>query len=247
MKIVYEPKGKALEYAGLAVNLYSGCDHGCTYCYAPNILKMKRDTFNSVSPKKDALSRLLDDANYLSEKGEARSILMSFTTDPYCHADVKHKLTRHALEILLSRGLNVTVLTKGGARADRDFDLYKKYPDQVTFAITLVFSDEDMQKKYEPNTASVLERIRVLEYVSKKIGLKTWVSLEPVFNAAQTLDLIDRTYEFVDLYKVGTLNYLPEESKKVDWDIFYECAQKKLIKLGKAHYFKKDLIDKLVK
>jgi len=101
-----------------------------------------------------------------------------------------------------------------------------------------------MQKKYESNTASVLERIQVLEYVYKKIGLKTWVSLEPVFNAAQTLDLIDRTHEFVDLYKIGILNYHPD-ADNVDWDIFHECAEKKLIKLNKKYYFKKDLLNKI--
>jgi DNA repair photolyase len=246
MKIIYEPKGKALEYAELAVNLYSGCDHGCIYCYAPRTLKQTMESFREVKPKPDALSRLVKDADYLSDKKDTRPILMSFATDPYCHADVKHKLTRQALEILLSRGLNVTILTKGGARADRDFDIYREYPDQLTFAITLAFSDEEMQKQYEPNTASVGERLLVLEYVKKKIGLNTWVSLEPVFNAAQTLDLIDRSHEFVDLYKVGTLNY-HSDAEKVDWKTFYNCAQLKFIELKKDHYFKKDLIDKVLK
>jgi DNA repair photolyase len=27
--IIYEPRGKAKEYADLAANLYLGCDHGC--------------------------------------------------------------------------------------------------------------------------------------------------------------------------------------------------------------------------
>jgi DNA repair photolyase len=31
MRIIYEPKGRALEYAPLAVNLYRGCSHGCDY------------------------------------------------------------------------------------------------------------------------------------------------------------------------------------------------------------------------
>jgi DNA repair photolyase len=33
--VIYEPKGKAGEYAPLALNLYAGCSHGCTYCFAP--------------------------------------------------------------------------------------------------------------------------------------------------------------------------------------------------------------------
>ena len=37
MKVIYEPKGRAKEYAELAVNLYNGCSHGCEYCYARKI------------------------------------------------------------------------------------------------------------------------------------------------------------------------------------------------------------------
>jgi DNA repair photolyase len=33
MQTIYEPKGKAREYAPLALNLYESCPHGCKYCY----------------------------------------------------------------------------------------------------------------------------------------------------------------------------------------------------------------------
>lgn len=31
MDIIYEPKGKAREYADLACDIYNGCTHGCKY------------------------------------------------------------------------------------------------------------------------------------------------------------------------------------------------------------------------
>lgn len=40
MRIIYEPKGRAREYANLAANLYSGCIHGCVYCYVPQFLHL---------------------------------------------------------------------------------------------------------------------------------------------------------------------------------------------------------------
>lgn len=45
-KLIYRPKGRAGEYAKLALNVYRGCDHGCTYCYSPRILRRKREDFH---------------------------------------------------------------------------------------------------------------------------------------------------------------------------------------------------------
>lgn len=37
IQTIYEPSGKAREYSPLALNLYKGCDHGCNYCYVPDM------------------------------------------------------------------------------------------------------------------------------------------------------------------------------------------------------------------
>ena len=47
MKAIYEPAGKAREYADLACNLYRGCVHGCKYCFAPAVLHMTADNFHA--------------------------------------------------------------------------------------------------------------------------------------------------------------------------------------------------------
>ena len=55
----YEPKGAAREYAPLALNLYNGCSHGCTYCYAPACVHRSREDFRTnVTPRKGIIEAL---------------------------------------------------------------------------------------------------------------------------------------------------------------------------------------------
>ena len=47
MKPIYEPKGAAKEYGDYAINIYTGCPHGCFYCFAPSVLRRDREAFHS--------------------------------------------------------------------------------------------------------------------------------------------------------------------------------------------------------
>ena len=41
--MIYEPKGKAAEYAYLAINHYTGCVGGCDYpCYMADMFRKKK-------------------------------------------------------------------------------------------------------------------------------------------------------------------------------------------------------------
>jgi len=234
MSIIYEPKGKAKEYSDLSANLYSGCAHGCTYCYAPAALRKKREDFNcNVSMRKNVLNLLEKDL--IKNDYSGMNVLMSFTTDPYQPCEEKLKLTRRAIRIFNSYGCNFTILTKGGTRARRDFELYKKGD---VFATTLTFDNEQDSTAWEPLAATPLNRIEAI-IDAKKAGIETWVSMEPVINATQTLNLIDLTHEHVDLYKIGKANYI--SGIDIDWHVFVNDAIKKLTLLNKKYYIKADL------
>jgi DNA repair photolyase len=237
-KIIYEPRGRAYEYSPLAANLYSGCGHGCTYCYAPLALKRSREDFkNSKLRPGQILEDLRKDAESL--RGDSRPVLLCFTCDPYQPLDEKYQLTRKAIQILHEYGLTVQILTKGGKRSERDLDLLAAKPNQSIYAATLVFADEVQRKEYEPGAAPTEERIEVLKK-AHGLGIPTWVSLEPVFNPEDAYDFIERTYPFVDLFKVGKLNHSPEE-RDIDWRAFRETAITLLEDYGKKYYIKDDL------
>lgn len=236
MNAIYEPKGRAQEYSLLAANLYTGCPHGCLYCYAPGALHRRREDFHAdCRPRDGILDALKKDAQRL--RGDQRRILLCFTCDPY-PADLPpmQDVTRLAIQRLHREHLAVQVLTKGGRRACTDFDIYG--PDDA-FATTLTWRTAEESLEMEPRAATPADRVKAI-YEAHTRGLQTWVSLEPVFESADALAWIDEVADVVDLFKVGTLNHSPL-AKDIDWRSFGIAAVEKLEALGKPYWIKHDL------
>ncbi len=85
---IYAPKGQAGEYSPLASNPYRGCGHGCVYCYVPKVLKMDRKEFDAgAEPRPNFMAGLLKDAKKYQAAGITAQVMLSFTSDPYHHAD----------------------------------------------------------------------------------------------------------------------------------------------------------------
>lgn len=235
MTALYEPKGAAREYAALAFNMYKGCDHSCSYCYAPNATFRKREIFNEQVVARDNIMITLEkDIKRLTKKGIKKDpVLLSFTCDPYQSIDDELQLTRQAIEMLNSNGFPVRILTKAGELAQRDFDLLSKNKLNE-FGVTLTFTDENKSLEWEPNAALPQERVNNLKAAKEK-GIFTWASIEPIVIPDQSYELIDLTYQFTDFYGVGKLNY-NKLQKLIDW----KKVKKHIIKRLKKH--KKDYI-----
>ena len=246
MEVIYRPKGRALEYAPLAVNLYTGCPHGCTYCFAPNALRVDRDDFRLiVRPRKNIIGRLEKDAIRLENHFCDDEILLCFACDPYPKggdtfegAHPYAHLTRSALQILGHYGLQATVLTKGGVRAMRDFDLLKKH--DFAFGTTISFRDDTLRQQWEPNAASVQERVEAI-IAADAAGIRTWVSLEPVVDPDEAIAAIRLLSIYVDYWKVGKLNHSKEIEDSIDWAKFYVDVTTELNHIGAKYYIKNDL------
>lgn len=240
--VIYEPRGKAGEYAPLALNLYRGCAHGCLYCFAPTATFTDRAMFHDaayIKPRPGVLEDLEEQARSMAR--DKHEILLSFTSDPYQPLEKEARVTRRALEILMANDLTVTILTKGGAWGlERDRDLLTLNPLNA-WSVTLTHDVPDYSRVWEPGAALPQDRIDSL-YLAKKIGLKTWVSFEPVIDPEAVYRLLEATQDFVDLYKVGKLNYHPL-AKEIDWRKFKGEMEERLSRLGKPYYLKKDLLE----
>lgn len=233
MSLIYEPAGRAREYAALACNIYRGCDHACSYCYAPAATRRAMATFQQPEVRPDFLRNLQKEVRALKP---TEPILLCFTCDPYQSLDERLGVTRETIKILHAAGHLVHILTKGGSRALRDIDILG--PGDA-FATTLTLLDEADSLKWEPGAALPADRIATIREFHAA-GIPTWVSLEPVLSPDIALEIIRRTHEFVDLFKVGRWNYRPD-AKLIDWATFASDAVTLLESLGKRYYVKKDL------
>lgn len=224
---IYTPTGAAKEYSDLALNLYVGCQHGCTYCYAPSsTFKKREDFYTKVTLKKDIIERLEKDLKRRVKRKDRRTpVLLSFTCDPYQPIDGDTEATRTAIQMLNDSRFPVRILTKGGELAQRDFDLLTRYKrNEFGATVTLLNGWEE----WEPYAAPPSQRIENLRK-AKKMGIKTWMSLEPILDVDQAVEIIKMTHKFVDRYGVGKLNY-NKHQKNIDWKDCRKRVEKALDK-----------------
>jgi DNA repair photolyase len=233
---IYPPRGQAGEYAALAANPYRGCGHQCIYCYVPAAIKTSRQAFDAgATPRPNFLQMLKKDAAKYRAAGVTEQVMLSFTTDPYHPGDTE--LTRQTLECLIEHGLGACVLTKGGTRALRDLDLFRAGRD--AFATTLTTLDDRFSLKWERNAPIPANRILALKRFHAA-GIFTWVSLEPTLDVAASIEIVRQTHRFVDLYKIGRVNYLPM-TKTTDWRDYTNRVIDVINQVDAQAYIKKDL------
>jgi len=244
MSIIYETKGRAREYFELAANLYSGCPHGCAYCYGPDVARKDPGDFARPQARLNAGTLLEREAERMKARGDDRHVLLSFITDPYQPLEKGLKITRRAITSLHRYGIPVAILTKAPTLATRDFDLLGAAD---AFGTTLTFMDTARSFAWEPGADVPSKRINALQR-AKNQGIPTWVSLEPVIDTAETLALIEASAKYVDHFKVGPLNYsdklpqgLKDQVRRTDWKAFAQGVVILLDRLGKSYYIKKDL------
>ena len=229
MKPIYTPKGKAKEYGDLAINIYTGCPHGCYYCFAPSVLRKDKETFHkNVEPRAgivEAVKRQLE-----REKIADKLIHLCFTCDPYPRA-FNHEATREIIKAIKETGNHVQILTRNVAMASFDFDLLD---ENDWFGTTITGATREQ----EPNAPSDDWYKFVILDRAKKQGIKTWVSFEPVLNASYVLGCIIDHGNRIDKIKIGKLNYHPSH---INWCEFGHKVEALCKEKGINYYIKEDL------
>lgn len=202
MKAIYQPKGKAGEYAKYACNFYVGCSNDCDYCYC------KRGVLGHAMGKPQATLKKCfknaDDAimqferELLKNLDEYRKhgIFFTFTSDPLLPET--QWLTWSAITTAVTFRVPCKLLTK---RADFDIPrIAYEHQDLIAFGFTLTGMDA-----LELHASTNEERISTMRFLYKA-GFKTFASIEPIISLKKSAEMIEQTIGYCNLYKIGLMS-----------------------------------------
>lgn len=153
----------------LSLNPYTGCPHGCLYCYARSYIP----NFSCCRPKADLPRRLDREA---ARVPPGRLVAMSNSSDPYPPLEEKLCLSRSCLKILRDRGLAVQVVTKSCLVA-RDAHLLAGM--QSCVAMTLTTLDDSISRILESGAALPGQRLKAMEKLVA-LGVPVSARIDPI-------------------------------------------------------------------
>ena len=183
------------------INPYTGCQHGCSYCYARFMKRVTghREPWGEFVDVKINAPDLLRKEITKKKRGK---VWVSGVCDPYQPLEAKYKLTRQCLEILAQNNLPVIIQTRSPLVL-RDIDIIKDARDfEVGFSVTT--ADDRIRKLFEPHAPPVNDRIEALDELHKA-GIRTYAMIAPVLPGAEGLAALLRGN--VDYVLVDRMNY----------------------------------------
>lgn len=183
------------------VNPYTGCQHGCTYCYARF---MKRVTGHQepwggfVDVKVNAADLLRTEI----QKKRKGKVWVSGVCDPYQPLEEQYRLTRQCLEILAQNSWPVIVQTRSPLVL-RDLDIIKKARD-IEVGLSITTADDRIRKLFEPDAPPAEDRIAALDALHRA-GVRTYAMIAPVLPGAEGLAVLLKGK--VDYIIIDRMNY----------------------------------------
>ncbi len=173
-------RSKVYDYV---VNPYTGCQHGCTYCYARFMKRFTghREPWGEFVDVKVNAPDLLQREIKRKTKGR---VWVSGVCDPYQPMEARYQLTRRCLEILIANNWPVTVQTRSHL-VTRDIDLFKAAAD-IEVGMTITTADEGIRRLFEPHAPSIESRIKALDELHAA-GISTFAMIAPMLPKAEEL------------------------------------------------------------
>ncbi len=159
-------------------NCYTGCEHGCVYCYARFMQRFhphEEPWGEFVDVKVDAPDVLVRQMRRL----RPGSVFTCSACDGWQRVERHYELTRRCCQLLLEAGFRLDILTKSELVL-RDIDVLER--GDVRLGVTITTTDETLARLWEPRASSVSARLQVLKE-AKAAGLETSVMFGPLLPA----------------------------------------------------------------
>lgn len=217
-----------IEGIDYALNPYTGCAHGCRYCYAEFMRRFSyhAEPWGNFVDVKINIAQLLErelqrghfqtrqlpltmssdepSANASIAPGARALISLSTVTDPYQPLEQKYQLTRRCLEILLRYPVSVSILTKSPLVL-RDMDLFRQF-SHIDVGITITTDRDDIRQIFEPAAPPIPARIAALQQLHEQ-GIRTWVFIGPTLPMnPETLG--QQVKNYIHHYYIDPMNYI---------------------------------------
>jgi len=200
-----------------ALNPYTGCQHGCVYCYAEFMKKYtnhNEEWGKFVDVKINIANRLREQI----KKAKPGMVMLGTVTDAYQPLEERFCLTRRCLEILADFDFPIFIQTKSDLIL-RDIDVFKKIKDkEVGFTITC--HDPEVEKMFEPGASNLGKRFEALKKL-KDNNISTFVFFGPILpffsDHEDSLKLFFERLQKMKIKKVylDRMNYLKGKRKKI--------------------------------
>ncbi len=165
------------------INVYRGCEHGCSYCYARPTHEYLGFSagldFESVILVKEKAPELLRQ-ELAAPRWRPQVLGMSGVTDPYQPIERQLKLTRRCLEVLTAYRNPVGIITKNQL-VTRDLDLLRSLAEvsAVAVFISVTSLDPKLRLVMEPRTSPPAARLKAIEQLANA-GIPVGTLVAPI-------------------------------------------------------------------
>jgi DNA repair photolyase len=184
-----------------SLNCYTGCEHGCVYCYARFMERFHphREPWGKFVDVKTNAVEVLERQLRRAKPG---SVFVSSACDGWQPLESERKLTRECMRLLIGKGFEPRVLTKN-ALVIRDLDILSGGP--ATVGITIATIDERLRALWEPRASSLNDRISILAR-AREAGISTSIMFAPLLPfLSDTQAVLNSMFALAAEHKVETV------------------------------------------
>jgi hypothetical protein len=162
------------EWAEHSVNIQTGCEHNCRYCFARHNAVVRFKQCDAAQWTKPVIDQTKVDRRY---HGRYKGVVMFPTAHDITPLNLSEYLC--VLRKLLDAGNNILIVTKPHWPCITVIcEAYANFKKQMTFRFTIGSTGDAVLKFWEPGAPGFMERLSCLRYAYYR-GYSTSVSCEP--------------------------------------------------------------------